>query len=76
MGRHGLRGTNVHTPDRSESARIIGQIARGEVATDPDAARRIAARHERAYGAAVWPTDPDTAWADACAGLAEEVTGR
>ncbi|MFB6955527.1 hypothetical protein ACFCYB_00470 [Streptomyces sp. NPDC056309] len=41
--------------------RILGQIARGEVLAGPEAARRIAARHQEAYGAAVWGPAPDAA---------------
>ncbi|MFI1371294.1 hypothetical protein ACH4UY_04690 [Streptomyces longwoodensis] len=37
------------TPD---SERVLGQITRGEVQAGPEAARRIAIRHETAYGAA------------------------
>ncbi|MGW5123220.1 hypothetical protein ACWEQ7_03990 [Streptomyces sp. NPDC004069] len=55
----------------SDSERVLGQIARGEVVAGPEAARRIAARHQEAYGAAVWGAapDPHAAWADALAGL-------
>ncbi|WP_327377950.1 hypothetical protein OG393_30735 [Streptomyces sp. NBC_01216] len=37
-----------------DAERVLGQIERGEVRADPDAAREIAARHEAAYGN-VWP---------------------
>lgn len=53
----------------SDSQRLLGQIERGEVRANPDAAREIAARHQAAYGDAVWGPAPDTAWADAIAGL-------
>lgn len=46
--------------------RVRGQIARGEVVAGAEGARRIAARHEAAYGD-VWPTDH--AWADAVTDL-------
>lgn len=49
---------------QTDAARITGQIARGEVLAGPEGARRIAARHETAYGD-VWATDADRAWADA-----------
>ncbi|MFH9610475.1 hypothetical protein [Streptomyces sp. NPDC017448] len=45
------------TPDH---ARVLGQIARGEVRAGADAAREIAARHEAAYGGAfISPDVPD-----------------
>lgn len=40
----------------TDAQRVLGQIERGEVRAGPDAAREIAARHERAYGRRVWPT--------------------
>ncbi|PWG13943.1 hypothetical protein DF268_08750 [Streptomyces sp. V2] len=49
---------------QTDAARVTGQIARGEVLAGPEGARRIAARHETAYGD-VWATDADRAWADA-----------
>lgn len=45
------------TPDHE---RVLGQIARGEVRTGPDAAREIAARHQAAYGNTVWGPAPAT----------------
>ncbi|MFD3641012.1 hypothetical protein [Streptomyces griseus] len=36
----------------SDSARVLGQIARGEVRAGAEGAREIAARHEAAYGSA------------------------
>ncbi|MEU0978509.1 hypothetical protein ABZ488_04765 [Streptomyces griseus] len=41
----------------SDSARVLGQIARGEVRAGAEGAREIAARHEAAYGSAF--TSPD-----------------
>ncbi|MEV4438207.1 hypothetical protein AB0K09_04180 [Streptomyces sp. NPDC049577] len=52
--------------------RVLGQVERGEVRAGPDAARAIAARHQAAYGSAVWPSQADVAWADAVAALKEE----
>lgn len=51
---------------QTDAARVTGQIARGEVLAGPEGARRIAARHQDAYGD-VWATrvDADRAWADA-----------
>lgn len=46
----------------SDSERVLGQIARGEVRAGPEAAREIAARHQEAYGD-VW----DALFADALA---------
>lgn len=63
------RDPRTHRPLRQpvgDSARVLGQIARGEVRADAGAAREIAARHEAAYGA-VW--DQDRAWAEALAGV-------
>jgi hypothetical protein len=34
----------------SDEEHVLGQAERGEVQIGPDAARRIAARHEAAYG--------------------------
>ncbi|MFD5656970.1 hypothetical protein [Streptomyces hirsutus] len=58
-----------------DTIRVLGQIERGEMWCGPDAARAIAARHEKAYGH-VWPrpatdhTGPaDEAWADALTSL-------
>ncbi|WP_137991214.1 hypothetical protein [Streptomyces vilmorinianum] len=34
----------------TDADRVLGQIERGEVRADPDAAREIAARHQAAYG--------------------------
>jgi hypothetical protein len=39
------------TPMRDHE-RVLGQITRGEIQAGPDAARRIAARHQTAYGTA------------------------
>ncbi|MFF3928616.1 hypothetical protein [Streptomyces hirsutus] len=54
-----------------DTIRVLGQIERGEMWCGPDAARAIAARHEKAYGH-VWsrPTTdsagaPAAAWVDA-----------
>ncbi|WP_063764821.1 hypothetical protein [Streptomyces aureus] len=41
-----------------DADRVIGQIQRGEVDASADAARRIAARHQAAYGDAVWGPAP------------------
>ncbi|WP_439947254.1 hypothetical protein [Streptomyces sp. BBFR109] len=41
-----------------EDERVLGQIERGEVLAGPEAARRIAARHQEAYGNAVWGSGP------------------
>lgn len=49
---------------QTDAARVTGQIERGEVLAGPEGARRIAARHEDAYGD-VWATDADRAWTDA-----------
>ncbi|MFD5697509.1 hypothetical protein [Streptomyces lasiicapitis] len=40
----------------SDRERVIGKIARGEMLAGAAGARAIAARHEAAYGRAVWPT--------------------
>ncbi|CAM5591964.1 hypothetical protein [Streptomyces purpurascens] len=53
----------------SDTQRVLGQIERGEIRCGADAAREIAARHETAYGSAVWPGSDDEAWADALASL-------
>ncbi|WP_211303270.1 hypothetical protein [Streptomyces milbemycinicus] len=63
--------------------RVLGQMARGEVLAGPEAARRIAARHEAAYGD-VWkrpaPAAPvrsvavDSVWADAVHSLTDDET--
>ncbi|MGW2692413.1 hypothetical protein ACWC3Y_11185 [Streptomyces sp. NPDC001296] len=53
----------------TDAERVLGQIERGEVLAGPEAARRIAARHQKAYGNAVWGPDNDTAWADALTAL-------
>lgn len=55
----------------TDADRVLGQIQRGEIAAGPDAARRIAARHQAQYGDHVWGPDPDTAWADALTALNE-----
>lgn len=69
------------TPVMNDATRVLGQIKRGEILAGPEAARRIAARHQAAYGDAVWgpkkETNPvpaqepsaDAAWAEALAGL-------
>ncbi|MEV5140317.1 hypothetical protein AB0K71_06090 [Streptomyces syringium] len=49
--------------------RVLGQIARGEVRAGREAAREIAAKHEKAYGRTVWPKATDVAWAEAVAAL-------
>ncbi|QCX81112.1 hypothetical protein C9F11_37645 [Streptomyces sp. YIM 121038] len=41
---------------RDDAERVLGQIERGEVLAGAAGARAIAARHEAAYGRAVWPT--------------------
>lgn len=41
-----------------DTERVIGQIARGEMRCGRDAAREIAARHQEAYGNAVWGPAP------------------
>lgn len=54
----------------TDAARVLGQIQRGEIRAGADAAREIAARHQAAYGDAVWGPNPDDeAWADAIASL-------
>ncbi|MGO4422471.1 hypothetical protein AB4Z54_28135 [Streptomyces sp. MCAF7] len=65
--------------------RVLGQMARGEVLAGPEGARRIAARHEAAYGD-VWkrpapaPVAPvesaaaDSVWADAVHSLTDDET--
>ncbi|MDN3056920.1 hypothetical protein PH213_20665 [Streptomyces sp. SRF1] len=69
----------------TDAERVLGQIKRGEVIAGPEGARRIAARHEAAYGV-VWrrrapaapaaPPTPDAAWADAVQSLTRtETTG-
>ncbi|MGW4043031.1 hypothetical protein [Streptomyces sp. NPDC004721] len=62
---------STQIPPGRDCDRVLGQIARGEVQAGPEGARRIAARHQEAYGNAVWGSgrDPDAAWADALAGL-------
>lgn len=61
-----------------DTERVLGQIRRGEVVAGPEGARRIAARHEAAYGDVWAPRPPtltpatpsdDMAWADALADL-------
>jgi hypothetical protein len=49
-----------HTRPMSDTDRVLGQIARGEVLAGPSAARQIAARHEAEYGDAFTrpATDP------------------
>ena len=73
--------TVTQSPD---TERVLGQIARGEVVAGREAARRIAARHQEAYGNAVWgpPAGASTGvepgpsaddfWADALASLGGE----
>lgn len=70
----------------TDAARVLGQISRGEVQAGPEGARRIAARHEAAYGV-VWRTTPaepaasaasaaaDAAWAAAITALTDETPG-
>ncbi|MFB8772150.1 hypothetical protein [Streptomyces broussonetiae] len=53
----------------ADHERVLGQIQRGEIRCGADAAREIAARHQAAYGDAVWGPVPDAAWADAIAAL-------
>ncbi|MFC5144235.1 hypothetical protein [Streptomyces aureoversilis] len=54
----------------SEGERALCQAERGEIRIGPDAAREIAARHQAAYGDAVWPSDPaEAAWDEAVAAL-------
>ncbi|MGW7355154.1 hypothetical protein ACWGI0_00285 [Streptomyces sp. NPDC054802] len=43
----------------TDSERVLGQIERGEIRAGADAAREIAARHQAAYGNAVWPIFDD-----------------
>ncbi|MFF7142329.1 hypothetical protein ACFZB5_13910 [Streptomyces nodosus] len=68
-------GEESHGPDQhavrpmQDHERVLGQIERGEVVAGAEGARRIAARAMDAYGTAVWGSDPDTAWADACVSL-------
>ncbi|MFI1165569.1 hypothetical protein ACH4UM_18630 [Streptomyces sp. NPDC020801] len=53
-----------------DTERVLGQIDRGEMWCGPDAARAIAARHEKAYGAVFGrpaAEDIDAARADALA---------
>ncbi|MFE3126736.1 hypothetical protein ACFXHD_25310 [Streptomyces hydrogenans] len=45
-------------PRPTSAEHVLGQIARGEVRAGPDAAREIAARHQAAYGDAVWGPVP------------------
>jgi hypothetical protein len=42
--------TKGHVRPESDAERILGQIERGEVTAGPEGARKIAARHEEAYG--------------------------
>jgi len=56
-------------PPMRDCERIRGQIERGEVLAGPEGARRIAAKHEEAYGAVFARRTADEAWADAVAGL-------
>lgn len=45
----------------SDAQRVLGQIERGEVRAGAEAARQIAAKHQAAYGDAVWgPTTTRT----------------
>lgn len=53
----------------SDADRITGQITRGEILAGPEGARRIAARHEAAYGAAFTRPAADAAWGDALTAL-------
>lgn len=56
----------------TDTERVLGQIQRGEMWCGPDAARAIAARHEKAYGAAFGRPSAETidaAWADALTAL-------
>ena len=59
---------STRTP-MTDTERVLGQIERGEVRADADAARQIAARHQAAYGDSVWGPTRDAAWADAIADL-------
>jgi phage terminase small subunit len=43
----------------TDSERVLGQIERGEIRAGADAAREVAARHQAAYGDAVWPSFDD-----------------
>ncbi|MEV7793369.1 hypothetical protein AB0O68_15455 [Streptomyces sp. NPDC087512] len=52
-----------------DAERVLGQIQRGEIRCGANAAREIAARHQAAYGNAVWGPDKDAAWADALTAL-------
>ncbi|WP_367139778.1 MULTISPECIES: hypothetical protein [Streptomyces] len=58
----------------SERDRLLGQAERGEIRIGPDAAREIAARHQAAYGDAVWPDLADAAWDEAVSALGGETT--
>ena len=62
-------------PPMTDADRIRGQIERGEILVGAEAARRIAARHQAAYGNAVWGSENDTAWADAVASLPSNTKG-
>ncbi|QJT04402.1 hypothetical protein G9272_32310 [Streptomyces asoensis] len=57
----------------ADTDRVLGQIDRGEIRCGADAAREIAARHQAAYGDAVWGAatgdDGDSTWAAAVAAL-------
>jgi hypothetical protein len=48
-----------HVTPMCDHERVLGQITRGEIAAGPDAARRIAARHQTAYGTAFDGTPAD-----------------
>src|SRR5690606_24736430 len=51
---------STRTP-MSDAQRVLGQIERGEVRAGAEAARQIAAKHQAAYGDAVWgPTASTT----------------
>ncbi|WP_171108660.1 MULTISPECIES: hypothetical protein [unclassified Streptomyces] len=59
----------------TDTHRVLGQIERGEIRCGADAAREIAARHQAAYGDAVWGPDNDAAWADALSSLSTTTKG-
>lgn len=45
----------------TDTERVLGQMERGEIRAGADAAREIAARHQAAYGDAVWGPNRDAA---------------
>ncbi|WP_460071134.1 hypothetical protein [Streptomyces sp. YKOK-I1] len=63
--RRSLRSDRIQMSPDTE--RVLGQIERGEIRCDAEAARQIAARHQAAYG--------DAVWADALASLSTTTKG-